>query len=70
MNNRRRATRFRGQCHELFALAEEEQVAPDEERAGVQVDGLVKAAWISLSVPALRILSCNPLDPRHFLNVR
>ena len=38
MNSRRRATRFRGQCHELFALAEEEQVAPDEERAGVQVD--------------------------------
>ena len=37
MNSRRRATRFRGQCHELFALAEEEQVAPDEERAGVQV---------------------------------
>ena len=31
---------------------------------------LVKAAWISLSVPALRILSCNPLDPRHFLNVQ
>jgi hypothetical protein len=33
MNSRRRATRFRGQCHELFALAEEEHVAPDEERA-------------------------------------
>src|ERR1700722_10358741 len=38
MNSRRRATRFRGQCYELFALAEEEQVAPNEERAGVQVD--------------------------------
>src|ERR1700680_1856925 len=37
-NSRRRATRFRGQCYELFALAEEEQVAPNEERAGVQVD--------------------------------
>lgn len=37
MNSRRRATRFRGQCHELFALAEEEQVAPTRS-AGVQVD--------------------------------
>ena len=42
MNSRRRATRFRGQCHELFALAEGEQVAPDEERAGVQVDEACK----------------------------